>query len=219
MENQLRQKLTQGIEQLPLSVSEQQIDLLLQYLQLLIKWNKAYNLTAIRDPLVMIPKHLLDSLVIAPLIKGQRFIDVGAGAGLPGLVLAIVFPERQFDLLDSNGKKTRFLFQAVTELGLSNVTVHHCRVEQHKVEQAYDGVLSRAFATLEDMVAGSEQLLADDGCFYAMKGLYPEAELKQLSSMKKHYNVDNCHSLTVPGDLGERHLVVISQARQPHTSI
>lgn len=213
MENQLRQNLISGIEKLSLPMSDEKIELLLKYLQLLIKWNKAYNLTAIRDPLAMIPKHLLDSLVVAPFLKGQRFIDVGAGAGLPGLVLAIVFPERQFDLLDSNGKKTRFLFQVKTELELDNVAVHHCRVEQHQVTKAYDGVLSRAFATLEDMINGSESLLATDGCFYAMKGLYPEEELKKLSDMKKHYNVEKCHSLSVPGELGERHLLIINQAK------
>lgn len=212
LETQLRQSLIAGIEALSLTLSDQQVDLLLRYLQLLIKWNKAYNLTAIRDPLAMVPKHLLDSLTIAPHITGERFIDVGAGAGLPGMVLAIVFPERYFDLLDSNGKKTRFLFQVKTELGLNNINVHHCRVEQHQVNPGYDGVLSRAFATLMDMVRGSQQLLKPGGYFYAMKGLYPEDELKQLSAMTKHYTVERCHRLSVPGDSGQRHLVVINQA-------
>lgn len=212
METQLRQQLIAGINELSLSVDSDKIEQLLKYLQLLVKWNKAYNLTAIRNPVEMVSRHLLDSLTIVPYLQGQHFIDVGAGAGLPGIVLAIIYPQYQFDLLDSNGKKTRFLFQAKTELGLANVNVLHCRVEQHQLAGGYDGVLSRAFATLADMVSGSQQLLKSDGYFYAMKGVYPEAELKELSAMEKHYNVQSCYPLTVPGDLGQRHLLVIKQA-------
>ena len=212
MDNAYRQALDAGISALSLSIDEFSRQQLLAYHQLLLKWNKAYNLTAVRDPLEMVSRHLLDSLSIVSLIEGRRFIDVGAGAGLPGLVLAIVFPERRFDLLDSNGKKTRFLFQVKTELKLDNVEVHHCRVEQHRVEQPYDGVLSRAFATLADMVQGSEQLLDAGGRFYAMKGVYPQDELKALSELPKSYNVEACHRLQVPGETGERHLVVINKS-------
>jgi 16S rRNA (guanine527-N7)-methyltransferase len=204
-----RKTLTDGIEQLDLSVSDEKIELLLAYHQLLIKWNKAYNLTAVRDPLQMISRHLLDSLSIAKYIQGDRFIDVGTGAGLPGIVLAIFYPEKSFDLLDSNGKKTRFLFQVKTELKLHNVEVHHARVEQLEQERGFDGVLSRAFATITDMINGSDQLLAANGCFYAMKGLYPEDEIEQLSQMVKRYKVESSSSLRVPGEDGERHLIVI----------
>lgn len=204
-----RKLLIDGIEQLDLSVSDEKIELLLSYHQLLIKWNKAYNLTAVRDAEQMISRHLLDSLSIAKYIEGDRFIDVGTGAGLPGIVLAIFYPEKSFDLLDSNGKKTRFLFQVKTELKLDNVTVHHSRVEQLELEQGFDGVLSRAFATLADMIAGSDQLLASNRCFYAMKGLYPEQEIEQLSQMEKRYMVESSNSLRVPGEEGERHLIVI----------
>lgn len=204
-----RDTLLSGIEALSLNVDAQKIDQLLAYHQLLIKWNKAYNLTAVRDPAQMISRHLLDSLALAPCITGKRFIDVGTGAGLPGIILAIVFPDHQFDLLDSNGKKTRFLFQVKVELALDNITIVHSRVDQFCPQQCYDGILSRAFTTLADMVAGSEQLLAENGKFYAMKGIYPQQELSEL---QKTYKVESCHPLTIPGEHGERHLVVISKA-------
>lgn len=209
METSYRGILEEGIAGIGLTVSAEKIDMLLAYHELLIKWNKAYNLTAVRNPREMISRHLLDSLTIAPYLQGSHFIDVGAGAGLPGIVLAIVYPEKKFDLLDSNGKKTRFLFQAKTELNLDNVEIHHCRVEQHTTQQGYDGVLSRAFATLADMVSGSKQLLKKGGRFFAMKGVYPESELKELSALEKNYTVEDCHSIRVPGDTGERHLIVI----------
>ena len=211
-----RKILSSGIDQLslPFNLSSTQVEQLLNYHLLMIKWNGAYNLTAVRDPVAMLSRHLLDSLSIAPhLFKkntGQRFIDVGTGAGLPGIVLAILYPENDVHLLDSNGKKTRFLFQVKTELGLDNITVHHSRVEQHSAPDGYDGILSRAFATLEDMITGSEHLLSNNGSFFAMKGIYPELEIQRLSSLKKPYKVSACHQLFVPGEEGERHLIVIS---------
>ena len=208
MKEEYRQQLENGLIAIEYPLSDEKIEILLSYHQLLIKWNKAYNLTAVRDPIAMISRHLLDSLTIDPFLTGQRFIDVGTGAGLPGIILAIIFPEREFHLLDSNGKKTRFLFQVKTELGLSNVTVHHCRVEKHHPEQIYDGVLSRAFATLSDMVDGSQHLLADNGHFYAMKGLYPTEE---LSDLEKTYKVKACHRLQVPNSDSERHLVLMTK--------
>ncbi len=213
METSYRSILEDGISELSLAVSSETIGLLLAYHELLIKWNKAYNLTAVRNPREMISRHLLDSLTIAPYLQGSNFIDIGAGAGLPGIVLAILFPERKFALLDSNGKKTRFLFQVKTELALDNVSIHHSRVEKHSTLEGYDGVLSRAFATLSDMVTSSEQLLTDNGLFLAMKGIYPESELKELSEMGKNYTVDACHRLQVPGDTGERHLIVIGRGK------
>ena len=215
METSYRSILEDGINELSLTVPSEKISLLLAYHQLLVKWNKAYNLTAVRNPREMISRHLLDSLTVAPYLHGNRFIDIGAGAGLPGIVLAILFPERQFDLLDSNGKKTRFLFQVKTELGLGNITIHHSRVEQLLTEHTYEGILSRAFASLADMVNCSGQLLAEGGRFLAMKGIYPESELKELSELEKNYTVDACHSLQVPSELSERHLVVISRSKQP----
>lgn len=216
LDNHYKNLLLTGIEKLSVhypdsySISAKQLDQLLAYHQLLIKWNKAYNLTAIRDPEAMISRHLLDSLSIVPFLQGERFIDVGTGAGLPGIVLAILFPNCSLDLLDSNGKKTRFLFQVKTDLKLSNVIIHHQRVEHHKPDNLYDAVLSRAFATLSDMAKGSDHLVSEQGCFFAMKGIYPDEELKQLSNMKKSYTVKACHPLIVPGDNSDRHLVVFT---------
>lgn len=218
-----RNQLLAGIEALNVSkkksleefaLSHDAIDQLLTYHQLLIKWNKVYNLTAIRDAEKMLSRHLLDSLSIAEFIQGESFIDVGTGAGLPGLVLAIVFPDKNFTLLDSNGKKTRFLFQVKVELQLENVHVVHSRVEAYQPQQKFSGVISRAFATLTDMVLGSEHLLVDEGCFYAMKGVYPKDELdqlKQLSVSGKHYKVKACHPLAIPDEPGQRHLVLLDQ--------
>lgn len=200
--------LNSGLRAIDLTLDEHMIEQLLAYHQLLIKWNKAYNLTAIRDPELMIYRHLLDSLVIAPYLQGDCFIDVGTGAGLPGMVMAMVFPDREFHLLDSNGKKTRFLFQVKTALNLKNVTVVNERVEHYALQQHFDGVLSRAFATLLDMVNGSQSLLKTTGRFYAMKGIYPTEELSQL---EKTYKVDACHRLVVPGSDSERHLVILSK--------
>ena len=177
---------------------------LLQYLELLVKWNKAYNLTAVRDPEQMVVKHLLDSLAIAPYLRGQRLIDVGTGGGLPGVPMAILFPGREFHLLDSNGKKTRFLFQVKTALGLDNMAVHQARVETFQCEPAFDTVLSRAFASLQDMVSGCRHLLADDGHFLAMKGVYPGEE---IAAIEQWCAVEAVHQLAVPGLGEERHLV------------
>lgn len=208
-----RNTLLTGIDQLSglPKISDSQIELMLAYHQLLIKWNKKYNLTAVRDPEEMISRHILDSLTIATYLVGQKFLDVGTGAGLPGIILAILYPQRQFDLLDSNGKKTRFLFQVKTELKLDNVNVFQCRVEQHEFVAAYDGVLSRAFATLADMISGSERLLKPSGNFYAMKGLYPGDEIEQLNRLENSYKVEKAISLTVPGVEGGRHLIVVSR--------
>lgn len=209
-----RQTLVAGAKQLDVAISEFQLEQLLAYHELLVKWNRAYNLTAVRDPLQMISRHLLDSLSVVPFLDGQRFLDVGTGAGLPGIVLAIIFPQKHFDLLDSAGKKMRFLFQVKTALSLSNVGIHHTRVETFTPDVLFDGVISRAFASIADMVACSGHLLDKEGFFYCMKGKYPEDELealKKLSEGQKSYKVEACHPLRIPGDAGERHLLLISQ--------
>ncbi|CAA0081485.1 Ribosomal RNA small subunit methyltransferase G [BD1-7 clade bacterium] len=190
---------------LSLTLTETQIDQLSSYIQLLAKWNKAYNLTAIRNVDEMLDRHLLDSLSIGAYIDGQRLIDVGTGGGLPGLPLSIVYPDKHFTLLDSNSKKTRFLKQVVMELNLPNVDVVHSRVEAFQPENVFDAVLSRAFASLEDMVVGSEHLLSATGVYLAMKGIWPEMELQPINKPYKVQPID------WPGNDQERHLVIISQ--------
>jgi len=207
MANKLEDLLRSGVEAQSIILSDEQITLLLNYLQLLHKWNKAYNLTAIRDPEQMLSLHLLDSLSIIPFVSGENIIDVGTGPGFPGIPLAIFYPERKFTLMDSNGKKTRFLFQVKNELGLENVTEIQSRVEAYQPTQQFDAITSRAFTSLSDMVDKTSHLLKNNGRFYAMKGQYPHEELRGLP---KHYNVVASHPLQVPGVNGERHLIEIA---------
>jgi 16S rRNA (guanine527-N7)-methyltransferase len=198
-------KLQQGAERLGLTLSAHQLQSLMLYLGLLVKWNKAYNLTAIRDPDAMIALHLLDSLAVSQhLGDAQRILDVGTGPGLPGIVLAIMHPQRDFTLLDSNGKKTRFLFQAKTALKLDNVIIVNNRVEAYRPSAPFDMITSRAFASLLDMVQWCRHLLAPAGCFLAMKGQYPEDELQALPSGVR---LESSLALEVPSVEGQRHLL------------
>ena len=170
-----------------------------------IKWNKAYNLSAIRDPKQMIPLHLLDSLIVHSYIQEvDRIIDVGTGPGLPGIVLAIMNPEKQFTLLDSNGKKTRFLFQAKLALKLDNISIINDRVEAYQPEQGFDMIVSRAFASISDMTYWCTHLLAEKGIFLAMKGIYPTEEFAEVADK---YELIESHELNVPGVDAERHLL------------
>ena len=211
MEDLTRRLLQQGMAELGIGVTTAQLDQLLAYLALLLKWNRAYNLTAVRDPAAMVTRHLLDSLAVAPLLQGRRCIDVGTGAGLPGVPLAIVRPDLRFDLLDSNGKKTRFLFQVKTALALDTMAVHQARVESFKPSSPFDAVLSRAFASLGDMINGCRHLLAPGGRFLAMKGQYPEAE---LSALDADVELLASHRLAIPGLSEERHLLELGLRRQ-----
>lgn len=174
------------------------------YLALLSKWNKVYNLTAVRDEGHMVTRHLLDSLAITPYLSGGRFIDVGTGAGLPGVPLAIAHPDHEFHLLDSNGKKARFLFQVKTVLCLDNIVIHQARVEAFGIADPFDTVLSRAFASLQDMAHSCRHLLAPGGRLLAMKGAYPSRELEGVSQACTEVAV---YPLVVPGLAEERHLV------------
>jgi len=210
-ESQLADILEAGMQNMGVDYTSLQRDQLLAYLKLLISWNKAYNLTAIRDPAQMIALHLLDSLTVLPHVTGEHLIDVGTGAGLPGIPLAIMYPDKQFTLLDSNGKKTRFLFQVRCHLGLTNVTEIQSRVEQHQPRKCYDAVLSRAFTSIADMVDKCHHLLAAQGVFLAMKGKFPQSELSEVA---KDYKVETSHTLQVPGVEGERHLIVIGRCHQ-----
>ena len=161
----------------------------------------------------MVTRHLLDSLAIVPHLTGQRFLDVGTGAGLPGVPLALLFPEREFHLLDSNGKKTRFLFQVKTALCLDNMVVHQARVEAFRVAEPFEAILSRAFASLQDMVHGCRHLLAPGGRILAMKGSYPTQELAAVRQQCAEVVV---HPLAVPGLGEQRHLVEILLQQGSH---
>lgn len=202
-----RQILVAGCRQLGLQVTDNQIEALIQYLALFDKWNRAYNLSAIRESQDMVRLHLLDSLSIVPHIRGERLIDVGTGGGLPGIPLAILYPEKSFTLLDSAGKKTRFLVQVRQDLGLDNVIIENRRIESFKPQPLFDGVISRAFASLQDMTKHCRHVLKPGGAFFAMKGQMP---VDELSEIQKHYSVEGCHSLTVPGVEAQRCLLIIS---------
>ena len=205
----LAQVLGQGIVALGLDLNAAQTGQLLDYLALLAKWNGVYNLTSVRDPMQMVTQHLLDSLAAVPAFAGaESVLDVGAGGGLPGIVLAIARPAMKVALIDTVHKKTAFLTQVKAELGLSNVTVHTARVEQLQVPHKFDVITSRAFADLSDFVNWSGHLLAEDGQFIALKGVAPEEERARLP---QPWEVTELRVLQVPGLNAERHLVFISR--------
>lgn len=212
LQNELRNQLLRGATEMSVTLSDSQIEKLLTYVREFEKWNKAYNLSAVRDIRQMVARHLLDSLSVVPWFSANkkfsatRVIDVGTGGGLPGIPLAIMFPEKQFTLLDSNGKKTRFLFHVKTLLGLTNVTVENRRVEEFQPEQKFNAVISRAFASLQDMTEGCAHLLEDEGVFLAMKGLFPQDELAPISD--KIELIESVKLLVAETD-GERHLLVL----------
>ncbi|WP_210397924.1 16S rRNA (guanine(527)-N(7))-methyltransferase RsmG [Motiliproteus sediminis] len=205
---ELRTTLERGLNAMGLALDNARIEQLLGYLALLHKWNRAYNLTAIRDPRQMVSRHLLDSLSIAGYLQGARVIDVGSGPGLPGIPLAIIQPQRSFTLLDSNGKKTRFQQQAKLELGLTNLDIVGGRAESC-VAEPFDEVVSRAFASLEDMLRWTDHLCAEQGRFLAMKGQYPEEE---LNALPPGVRLQAAHRLLVPDTDGERHLLILERA-------
>ena len=196
-----------GLKALDCKPDVKQLDQLQQYVALLKRWNKTYNLTAVRETKEMIPLHIFDSLVVADYINGETCLDVGSGAGLPTIPLAIMQPERQFTSLDTNGKKTRFVQQAIIELGLKNADVTQTRIENWKAPNSFDAIISRAFSSIYDFVTASSQHLSKNGILYAMKGQYPEGELQYLP---KSYTLMQCHGLDVPFVDGERHLLEFS---------
>lgn len=212
---QTEEILSQGLGELGENLSSEIQAKLMAYLDLIIKWNKAYNLTAIRDPEDMVRLHLLDSLTIVRRVRQTihsanlppRIIDVGTGAGLPGMVLAILNDQLDTSLLDTNGKKCRFLNQVKIELDLKNTQVIHHRVEAFQPQQKYSIVLSRAFATLRDMTDNAQHLLVDDGRFLAMKGRYPEQELEELGPQ---FSLENATPLKIPGLDVERYLIELA---------
>ena len=208
--NGLRKMLADGVQELGLNLTEAQIDKMIAYLLLLSKWNSVYNLTAIRDPKEMVKQHLLDSLSAASaFVDAKNVLDVGAGGGLPGMMLAITYPETKISMIDTVSKKTAFLSQAKTELGLSNVTVHTGRVEALQVIEKFDVITSRAFSELCNFINWSGHLLADGGQFIAMKGVAPAQEIERLPD---GWQVTGVQALSVPGLQAERHLVFVKKS-------
>ncbi|NDI85227.1 16S rRNA (guanine(527)-N(7))-methyltransferase RsmG [Undibacterium crateris] len=203
----LKATLSAGVQEMGLALSEAQIDQMLAYLALLSKWNAVYNLTAIRDPQEMVKQHLLDSLSAAPAFtEARNVLDVGAGGGLPGMMLAIAYPQTRISMIDTVSKKTAFLSQAKAELGLSNVTVFTGRVEQLEVTEKFDVITSRAFSELCNFINWSGHLLAEGGQFIAMKGVAPAQEIERLPA---GWAVTGLQPLQVPGLNAERHLVFV----------
>lgn len=202
--------LTSAANEMGVEGDDQAWQKLLAYLALLQKWNKVYNLTAIRDPKEMLVKHVYDSISVAPYVDSETLLDVGTGGGMPGIPLAILYPNRRIGLLDSNQKKTRFLTQVKAELGLQNVEVFHTRVELFQPEVPYEGIISRAFASAKDMVSLTEHLLATGGAWWAMKSQKTQEELAELPAFAKMTQV---WELDVPGLDASRTLVRLTKTQ------
>ncbi|SEL26002.1 16S rRNA (guanine(527)-N(7))-methyltransferase RsmG [Halomonas daqiaonensis] len=207
VDNIVEARLDGGLVALGIAVDDEQRRLLLALVGLLHKWNRAYNLTAVRTPEKMVTRHLLDSAAVLPFVRGPELLDVGSGPGLPGLVLAILEPTLSVTLLDSNGKKVRFQRQAVMELGLGNVTPVQARVETFDpLAGGYAQVISRAFSSLGDFISLTASLVAPGGEWLAMKGPAVDDELAELP---EDIAVAARHDLAVPYQDGSRHLVVL----------
>ncbi|OOF39709.1 16S rRNA (guanine(527)-N(7))-methyltransferase RsmG [Rodentibacter mrazii] len=202
----MKAKLDRLLTQANIRLSDQQKQQLIDLVNLLNKWNKAYNLTSVRDPQEMLVKHILDSIVVSPYLQGESFIDVGTGPGLPGLPLAIANPNKHFVLLDSLGKRISFIRNSIRELKLTNVTPILSRVEEYQPNEKFDGVLSRAFASLKDMTNWCHHLPKESGYFYALKGVYHMEEVQELNNK---YTVQQIIPLQVPELVGERHLIIL----------
>lgn len=208
-----RKQLIAGATALNQELNHLQVEKLIGYLRLLYKWNRTYNLTAFAEPAGLVANHFLDSLSIAPYLQGNQLIDVGSGAGFPGLPLAICFPDRQFTLLDSNGKKVRFLRQVSIDLDLPNMEVVNDRA-QRLVEKTFDSVLIRALGSLRKITTTTAHLLADEGVILAMKGELSNVELRDVP---ENIKVQKIHPLLVPGVEGNRTLVILSKWHRDKT--
>lgn len=200
-------QLAGGLSVMQLDVPSDARAKLLAYLDLLIKWNHAYNLTAVRDPAAMVPRHLLDSLAVLPFIHGTTLADLGSGAGLPGIPLAIARPDMQVTLIESNGKKARFLREVARSLPLANITVEQARVQD--VTGTFDAVTARAFASLADMLTWGGHLLAENGRWLALKG---QSDPDEIAAVPGEFRVLSVHKLAVPAIDGERCVIELARA-------
>lgn len=205
----LKQTLNQALLNNDYHFTPEIEDQFIHFLTLLEQWNKVFNLTAIRDPLEMVVLHILDSLSIIPYLHGTTLLDVGTGAGLPGIPLALINPNKKWTLLDSNSKKTRFLTHVKQELKLNNVEIVHTRSEVWQPQQCFDSIITRAFSSLTEMVEKTQHLLSPNGQFLAMKGMYPGKEIEELP---KNIKVIGVHPLKIKGLDAERCLVCLTPA-------
>lgn len=207
----LQSRLADGAAEMGIRIDEQQLQGLLAYLALLRRWNRVYNLTAVKSDTGILTRHLLDSLSVVPYLQGKKVVDIGSGAGLPGVPVAVACPEKQITLLDSNAKRCRFLRQVQAELNMQNVKVVQQRAEEYRPAEKFDNLLSRAFSSLQDFIACSKHLLADGGQVLAMKGVWPGEEAAELPT---GFIIKNVVKLTVPGLPEQRHLVICEQSDQ-----
>ncbi len=210
-QNDLEKILTEYLQQADLTITPEKITQLAKYMEILFQWNKVYNLTAIQNAEEFIRDHILDSLVIGPFLNGDQIIDVGSGAGLPGIPLAIYYPDKQFTLLESKGKKARFLLAVKNTLNLKNVTVINDRAEHYHPEELFTTVVTRAFSSLIDMLRLTTHLCHPNGLFLAMKGQYPNKELAQLG---KDFTVTLEQRLSIKGMHKERHIIGVIHTRR-----
>jgi 16S rRNA (guanine527-N7)-methyltransferase len=206
-EGALRDRLLAGLERMSLALTDDQTDRMIRYILLLERWNRAYNLTAVREPLEMVPKHLLDSLSVLPYLYGDNLLDLGTGPGLPGIPLAVAARERVFHLLDSNGTKIRFLRQAVAELGLSNAKPIHARTESYHPERKFATIVSRAVAWTPDLMAASWRLTGRPARVLVLKGQRPAAT--ELHGFEPIADALKIHRIRVPFLEADRHLLEV----------
>ena len=206
VKEELEKRFKQGLARLHFQASQEQITQNIDYLELMHKWNQRLNLTAIRNPVEMVSRHLLDSVVIYPHLVGQRIIDVGTGAGLPGIPLSIMAPDCQFFLLDSNHKKQVFVNQVVKSLSLKNVSCIYSEVSAYQPAEKFSTILTRAFAPLEKMIHLTSHLLAEGGRFLAMMG-----KVESTTALPSGYELEQMIALKVPQERAERHLAIISR--------
>jgi 16S rRNA (guanine527-N7)-methyltransferase len=207
----IAQALAQGIRKSGIVVPDAASERFVAYIALLHRWNRVYNLTAVRQPEEMVGKHILDSLSVLPWLQGPLALDVGSGAGLPGIPLAIARGEMTFYLLDSNGKRVRFMRQAIAELELTNVQVVQCRAEDYHPQQGFNSVLTRAFASLDKLIISAGHLCGPGSQLLVMKGMRPDNELKTIPS---EYTVQGVYPLKVPDVDAERHLVHLTRVKK-----
>ncbi|PCI77434.1 MAG: 16S rRNA (guanine(527)-N(7))-methyltransferase RsmG [SAR86 cluster bacterium] len=210
MTDSIREELQRGISSLSLNCNEEMLSSLLAYIDLLKKWNSAYNLLGGNELASLVSRHILDSLSVDPYLEGNLIVDIGAGAGLPGIPLAILNPEKNFVLIDSNGKKTRFMFQAKVQLGLNNISIENCRIEHYQSIQQIDMVMCRAFSTLADALTMLQPIFSSECKLLAMKGHYPEDEISRLPD---GFELSKSIKIDVPGSESQRHLIEVMRKR------